>query len=591
MKLSIYDQFIPGQWLDNIDVNDFVNLNKKPFFEAPVFLKESSEKTEKLAREMNHFSPRSSQPGTSPLDKVPHETFPTVHSTASFPNATAAKSSTALFDEVATTEIKKALRIGLFSTAPLDQHPSFIHPDVRRIVLYGTKALIKDKKTHLKTLEKHLQTNEWIERRMAIHQEIDGLKAFEFFAKRYRVNVTAPAQHAKEAFSFIYLSLLAAIDENPSVAFSITQIIPFLDIYIEHDLTHQRLSETEAQELVDQLYLRLLCIGLVRNGATTPVLYNETITTRLLTKTTYRYLQAVENFPVTTFPLRVIWSEQTPESFQQVCTRLLQMGIQLSLVNEKYISDKQHTFTLPNGLYGVIGEDILFDGGVMDLEKAFYLALNAGKDVSTSLTLMSVTQPTRKDEIEYEETISKLKDFLAYALNLHAEMANISIYLQETTQPLAFRSALLSNLPFYTVQFGFTQVERVITYLHAIATNQYTIVRNAAGWIERIIPTESISSYDSFLSPLVLFIEKELAKIPFHKSGRAMIRLYQEDEHFTYAKTDAKPLYFTLLPEYTRAMFYHAFQLQNEPIDSLFIASWFAQDFSECRLEIKKTND
>ena len=64
-----------------------------------------------------------------------------------------------------TSDKKKFMDIGLIVKTPDEERKSFIHPDLCVIPLYGTKYLIKTLKQYIKDLDKQFQTQEWITER------------------------------------------------------------------------------------------------------------------------------------------------------------------------------------------------------------------------------------------------------------------------------------------------------------------------------------------------------------------------------------------------------------------------------------------
>lgn len=617
--MSIYEQFIPGQWSDNIDVNDFVNLNKKPFLEEPLFLHNSSQKTIHLFQQLQKQMQDESwaiHPIVSTLEKekaeildkineiipgiqsvsfqkkMAHsesvEEMKQVYSFSFLPKQSVnTRNSYQLFQEVSTTDIKKALKMSLFSHAPTSFTPFFMNPDVRKIALYGTKQVIKDKKLYLKTLEKHLQTHEWMERRMTIHREIESLKNLEKFTRLYGVNVQNPATNAWEAISFTFLSILACVIENPSISFSLTQVIPFLDIYLEKDLQNNVLTEKEAQELIEQFYLKLCTIRFVHSPHLTnqfsdyPHFFGETFGGKMVTKTTYRFLHALQKFQLYPFAIRVIWDPSLPLAFRSFCQNLLKNGIPLSFVNSQFLREKYDEVVFPYGLTGIAGEEVLFDAGSCDLIRAFYASLNGGKDVETNSNLAAVTQPTRGNQLEYEEALTKFKDFLSYALSLYVELMNIVVYLNESKNYHPLRSSLMSNLLFYHVQFGFTRMKEVSHLLNSISKNSYEICRNSSGWITEIRPLSS-SSEDSELITvhLISFLQQELKKIPLYKNGKAKIRIFEQGIN-DWSSEELLKKHITLPPEFSDATFHHSFLLSKDASFDSLLEHWFKEGSNE----------
>ena len=73
-----------------------------------------------------------------------------------------------------------------------------------------------------------------------------------------------PAADAREAVQWTYFGYLGAIKEANGAAMSIGRISTFLDIYIERDLREGTLDEAGAQELIDQLVVKLRIVRFLR---------------------------------------------------------------------------------------------------------------------------------------------------------------------------------------------------------------------------------------------------------------------------------------------------------------------------------------
>ena len=105
--------------------------------------------------------------------------------------------------------------------------------DYRRVALYGTANLIEEKKRFFKRLDIQEVTDEIVQQREEISEQIRALKSFEKMAAGYGFDVTRPAQDAREAVQFVYLAYLGAVKDQDGAAMSIGRISTFLDIYIE----------------------------------------------------------------------------------------------------------------------------------------------------------------------------------------------------------------------------------------------------------------------------------------------------------------------------------------------------------------------
>ena len=92
------------------------------------------------------------------------------------------------------------------------------------------------------------------------------LQDFEKMCAAYGFDVTRPAKDAREAVQFVYLAYLAAVKDQDGAAMSIGRTSTFLDIYIEKDIREGKLTEEEAQELVDQMIIKLRIVRFLRPG-------------------------------------------------------------------------------------------------------------------------------------------------------------------------------------------------------------------------------------------------------------------------------------------------------------------------------------
>lgn len=540
----IHEQFIPGRWQDDVDVNDFLSLNKKPFLKDPSFLKQSSNDARLLHAKIQKplfVTPQyASLKEASPeyidrkLEKIPGfysqrklgytDTIEDISKVYGFTEKPSRekirKTPSQLLSEVITSETLKLIKIGVFQELPLTSSPSYLHPDARRVALYGTKRLIEDKRYQLKLLEKHLQTHDWIEQRITIQQTIESLKQLEKFSKLYGVDISEPAKNAKEAITFVYLTLLACCIDNPGIPFALTQVISFLDVYIEHSLVEGELTETEAQAYIDEFAIKINALPWTHEEH-----IMETITSKTVTKTTYRLLQSMEQFSLNRILLHVEWIPSLHKEMRQRILKLTSSGISVRLYNNPKLKEAEQVAIYDKGQMGVIGEEAYLFAGKCDLEKILYLSLNGGKDIPSNSNLKPITQPMRKEKLEYEDVYTRFKDYLSYILSVYVELANMILYLNETGRNHPLRNALMDNMVLFKVQFGFFNVESIALLLTAIQNDQYIFTKDSKGWILKMESKPNVTvEYDVFLADLITLLEQELEKIPMYNKGKAQIR-------------------------------------------------------------------
>ena len=167
-----------------------------------------------------------------------------------------------------TDEMIAARRSAIITGLPDAYGRGRIIGDYRRVPLYGTQILIEEKKRFQKRLDIQELTEEIIQSREEITEQIKALKAFEKMCAGYGFDVTRPAKDAREAVQFLYLAYLAAVKDQDGAAMSLGRTSTFLDIYIEKDICEGKLTEEEAQELIDQFIIKLRIVRFLYHSST-----------------------------------------------------------------------------------------------------------------------------------------------------------------------------------------------------------------------------------------------------------------------------------------------------------------------------------
>ena len=81
---------------------------------------------------------------------------------------------------------------------------------------------------------------------------------------RYGYDIAGPASNAREAVQWTYFGYLAAIKQQNGAAMSAGRLSTFWDIYFERDMREGTLTESQAQEIIDDLVIKWRIVRFLR---------------------------------------------------------------------------------------------------------------------------------------------------------------------------------------------------------------------------------------------------------------------------------------------------------------------------------------
>ena len=356
-----------------------------------------------------------------------------------------------------TDDILAARRSAIITGLPDAYGRGRIIGDYRRVALYGTTALIEEKKEYKKRLDVQELTEEVIRSREENAEQITALKAFERMCAGYGVDVTLPATNAKDAVQFVYLAYLAAVKDQDGAAMSIGRTATFLDIYIEKDIADGKLSEEEAQELIDQLIIKLRIVRFLRTPeyndlfSGDPVWVTESLGgmgvdgRTLVTKTCFRYLHTLYNLGPSPEPnLTVLWADKLPENWKKYCAKV---SIDTSAI--QYENDDLMRPTYGDD-YGIaccvspmkIGKQMQYFGARANLAKCLLYAINGGRDERSGVQVSPRYEAITSEYLDYDEVMEKFEQMMRWLAKVYVNALKIIHYMHDKYAYEAYELAL-----------------------------------------------------------------------------------------------------------------------------------------------------
>lgn len=163
-----------------------------------------------------------------------------------------------------TPEILAARKSAIITGLPDAYGRGRIIGDYRRLALYGADYLIADKKAQKADSDNADMTEEVIRQREELSEQIKALEALKRMTLSYGIDVSQPANNFREAVQWTYFAYLAAIKDQNGAAMSLGRVSTFLDIYAQRDIEAGDITESDAQEVMDDFIIKLRMVRFLR---------------------------------------------------------------------------------------------------------------------------------------------------------------------------------------------------------------------------------------------------------------------------------------------------------------------------------------
>ncbi len=368
--------------------------------------------------------------------------------------------------------------------------------DYRRIALYGIDHLIEMKKNDLANTDDGEMSEEIVREREEISMQIKALKEIKLMAQAYGFDISNPATNAKEAFQWLYFGYLAAIKTQNGAAMSVGRISTFLDIYIERDLKKGILTESEAQELVDQIVMKFRMVKFARIASYNALFSGDPVWATLevggmtmggksmVTKNDFRFLHTLENMGPSPEPnLTVLYSSQLPKTFKDYCAHI---SIETSSIQYENDDVMRPVWKDDYSICCCVsatetGKEYQFFGARANLAKCLLYAINGGIDEKTGEQVGPAYRPCTGEYLEYNDVIAKYKDMMNWLAKVYVESLNIIHYMHDKYYYEAAEMALIDSHPERSFATGIAGFSHVVDSLSAIKYAKVKPIRNEQG--------------------------------------------------------------------------------------------------------------
>ena len=363
--------------------------------------------------------------------------------------------------DVYTPDILRCRKSGVLTGLPDAYGRGRIIGDYRRLAVYGIDYLMADKKKQFNSLQAKLERGEDIQATIQLREEIAeqhrALGKIKEMAASYGYDVSNPATNAHEAVQWTYFAYLAAVKSQNGAAMSFGRISSFLDIYIERDLKNGKITEQEAQELIDHLVMKLRMVRFLRTPeydqlfSGDPMWATETLGgmgldgRTLVTKNSFRILHTLYTMGPSPEPnLTILWSEKLPEAFKRFCAK-----VSIDTSSVQYENDDLMRPDFNSDDYAiaccvspmVVGKQMQFFGARANLAKTLLYAINGGIDEKNGMQVGPKTEPIKDEVLDFDTVMARMDSFMDWLATQYVTALNIIHFMHDK---YAYEAALMA---------------------------------------------------------------------------------------------------------------------------------------------------
>ena len=594
--------FREGKWCDSIDVRDFIVSNYTPYDGDAAFLKGATERTKKISAKLNALLVEEAKKGVLDVDtenvssiltyapgyvdkdldiivglqtdaplKRAVNPFAGIRMCEKACDAYGYKMSDKVRTEfkyrtthndgvfrVYTEEMRAARHVGVITGLPDAYARGRIIGDYRRIALYGMDYLIECKKRDKREYGMKDMSEENIRQLEELSKQLDFMEQLKTMAAQYGCDISRPARNAKEAVQWLYFGYLGAVKEQNGAANSIGRITTFLDIYFERDIKAGLLDESAAQEIIDDLVVKLRLVRHLRTPEYNDLFAGDPtwVTTSeggvcedgrsMVTKTSFRILQTLYNLGSSAEPnITILWAQSLPQGFKDFCAK-----VSIDTDSIQYENDD-----VMRPIYGDdyaiaccvsamrVGKQMQFFGARCNLAKVLLMALNGGKDEIYGIQVAPEGPVFDEGVLDYHKVLEAYKQYMSWMAKLYVNTLNVIHYMHDKYAYERLMMSLHDTDVDRLMAFGICGLSVLADSLSAIKYAKVTAIKDERGLITDFKTEGDFPKYgndddrvDSIAKWIVESFFEELQKTPTYRHAKHTLSILTITSNVVYGK-------------------------------------------------------
>ncbi|MGJ3354410.1 formate C-acetyltransferase [Providencia sp. Je.9.19] len=403
--------------------------------------------------------------------------------------------------DVYTPDILKCRKSGVLTGLPDAYGRGRIIGDYRRVALYGIDFLMKDKFSQFTSLQAKLEQGDDLEMTIQLREEIAeqhrALGQMKEMAAKYGYDISAPATNAQEAVQWTYFGYLAAVKSQNGAAMSFGRVSTFLDTYIQRDLAAGKITEEQAQELIDHLVMKLRMVRFLRTPeydelfSGDPIWATESLGgmgldgRTLVTKSTFRFLNTLYTMGPSPEPnMTILWSEKLPMNFKKYAAK-----VSIDTSSVQYENDDLMRPDFDNDDYAIaccvspmiVGKQMQFFGARANLAKTMLYTINGGIDEKLKMQVGPKHAPILDAVLDFDTVMDRMDHFMDWLATQYVTALNIIHYMHDKYSYEASLMALHDRDVYRTMACGIAGLSVAADSLSAIKYAKVKPIRDEDG--------------------------------------------------------------------------------------------------------------
>ena len=447
----------------------------------------------------------------------------------------------AVFD-IYTPRIRAARSSHIITGLPDAYGRGRIIGDYRRVALYGVDYLIEEKLKAKDSVADQPFSEHWARYREEHSEQIKALKKLKNMAQSYGFDISGPARTAHEAVQWTYFAYLASVKSQDGAAMSIGRLSAFLDIYFERDLKAGVIDESRAQELIDNIVMKLRITRFLRTTDYDQIFSGDPYWATwsdagfgedgrsLVTKTSFRLLQTLRNLGPAPEPnITIFWDEKLPQGYKDFCAL-----ISITTSSIQYEADEQIRDHWGDDAAIAccvspmrVGKQMQFFGARVNSAKALLYAINGGRDEMSGKQVVTGLPGIEGDgPLDFDEVWDKYEKMLDWVVSTYVEALNIIHYCHDRYAYEAIEMALHDSEIVRTMGCGIAGLSIVADSLSAIKYARVTPVRDETGLVVDYVTEGDFPIYgndddraDDIAATVVHTIMSKIKAQPFYRDA------------------------------------------------------------------------